>query len=608
MKISDLKQQCGRIMSDYKSKITFPPASNWYCANILSVGPSGWVCWGAKNSLVLVQNSEDGDENDEYPQVVTHHDAHGDRTKVTAVAWCPDSQGVSRDKVVLVSGADDGLVKSWRLVHGDSGPGLVQTGQFATDTGRVTSSSWSKADPGLVMVAGEAGTVVHVWDLVTSSVRSCNYGKQMVFTVQCHPTKSDILALGCKLGLVLIVNTQGTGRILQRMRGHDEDVYGLAWSPGSGVSIGETSYDEMLLASSSRDRTIRVWSEREGRSVHVMRLPSGDRRSGGKDVAAWITCAWPSPATILSGGVAGELLAWHLDKPGKKGGSEWSVVNREHFKNLFSLVVSDQGQVYTVGQDRLMVVTHLDTGNKVYSLPCFAGFVYSLQCNPIEPSTLAIGAGDGQIRIWRTGDSKDKFSMRMVGVKQAKVMSLAWHPTKEGLLAYGTDEGRVCWVDVMTGGGRSAATLSQYQHRGGVYCVTWLDTRVLVTCGDGKIVRHCTNSCRGEEIQLKSAGSNTGKSQVIMYDRGDMKLFILGYEDGSIQVYQYSPDISDSPFTLLANIKSQTKLIQSLALHPQYNADGSEAKFSNYLASANNEFPIHIFDLTNILQTTGNIL
>ena len=55
-----------------------------------------------------------------------------------------------------------------------------------------------------------------------------------------------------------------------------------------------------------------------------------------------------------------------------------------------------------------------------------------------------------------------------------------------------------------------------------------------------------------------------------------------------------------------ATIKSQTKLIQSLALHPLYMADGSEAEFSNFLASANNEFPVHVFDLTPILETEAS--
>ena len=31
-----------------------------------------------------------------------------------------------------------------------------------------------------------------------------------------------------------------------------------------------------------------------------------------------------------------------------------------------------------------------------------------------------------------------------------------------------------------------APSLSSYQHRGGVYCATWLDIKTLVTCGDGE--------------------------------------------------------------------------------------------------------------------------
>ena len=77
-----------------------------------------------------------------------------------------------------------------------------------------------------------------------------------------------------------MVNVQGSGKIVQKMRGHDEDVYGVSWSPCTGVMIGDTSYDEWLVASSSRDKTVRVWSEREGRSVHTIRLPTQDKRHG----------------------------------------------------------------------------------------------------------------------------------------------------------------------------------------------------------------------------------------------------------------------------------------------------------------------------------------
>ena len=187
---------------------------------------------------------------------------------------------------------------------------------------------------------------------------------------------------------------------------------------------------------------------------------------------------------------------------------------------------------------------------------------------------------------------------RTVQCRQAKVMSLAWHPVKEGLLAFGTDEGRVCWVDSLAA--RASPALSGYQHRSGVYCVAWLDPRTLVTCGDGKIVRHCIQSGKGEELQLGEGASASGKSQVVIYERADTRLLMVGHEDGGIQVFRQEDGASS--FRLLATIKSQTKLIQSLALHPLYLADGAEAEFPNFLASANNEFPVHVFDLTSVLE------
>ena len=44
-------------------------------------------------------------------------------------------------------------------------------------------------------------------------MRSCNLGKQMIYTVSCHPDNPEVAALGCKLGLVLIVSLQGSGRV-----------------------------------------------------------------------------------------------------------------------------------------------------------------------------------------------------------------------------------------------------------------------------------------------------------------------------------------------------------------------------------------------------------
>jgi WD40 repeat protein len=74
--------------------------------------------------------------------------------------------------------------------------------------------------------------------------------------------------------------------------------------------------------------------------------------------------------------------------------------------------------------------------------------------------------------------------------------------------------------------------------------------------------------------------------------REQVKLLLIGCDDGTIKLYMV-PSLS-----LVATIKSQSKLIQSLSLHPHHMEDGEQPS----LASASNEFPIYIFDLGRVPQ------
>ena len=70
--------------------------------------------------------------------------------------------------------------------------------------------------------------------------------------------------------------------------------------------------DESLLAVSSRDKSLTIWSERSGRQVAVLKLPgSGNRNNRSENRAMnWTTCFWWQREILMSSGVHGELLEW----------------------------------------------------------------------------------------------------------------------------------------------------------------------------------------------------------------------------------------------------------------------------------------------------------
>ena len=106
-------------------------------------------------------------------------------------------------------------------------------------------------------------------------------------TFRSHPKNQDIVAYGCRYGLVYIVNISGKGRVIHKIRAHDEDIQGLDWSletpevfKNSLSSIADDedqSASSNLLAVSSRDKTVTIWNWKDASKLAELKLPSGPR-------------------------------------------------------------------------------------------------------------------------------------------------------------------------------------------------------------------------------------------------------------------------------------------------------------------------------------------
>ena len=73
---------------------------------------------------------------------------------------------------------------------------------------KVNTVSWSRPNPDLVVSGDELGNLV-MWDVKSNTTRSVNIGKHNVFVLETHPYTQDIVAFGCRLGLVFVVNING---------------------------------------------------------------------------------------------------------------------------------------------------------------------------------------------------------------------------------------------------------------------------------------------------------------------------------------------------------------------------------------------------------------
>jgi len=670
-----------------------PPAPNWFSAQILRCSDSGsLVAYGAKHCVIVVKcqpekhfavrpenlrvpseapsakssnwrrgpnsptPSDEGPaeglsaEDRVYPGVSIVAAAFSNKSKVTSLAWSPDSTH-------LVAACDEGQVVVMTVQEGQDGKTPVVTpiqmhsvhkNESKDNRYKVNTVSWSRPNPDVVVSGDEMGNLV-IWDIKANTTRVVNVGKHNIFVLECHPHDAATVAFGCKLGLILIVNILGAGKIKQKIRFHDEDIQGLSWSPSRKreVFLGglrsvkvvgpkddadtegeEAAADESLLAVSSRDRSITIWSEKSGRQVATLRLPGGGNRNKyDNKVMFWTTCFWWQREILLSSGVHGELLEWNLDKITKKtndgifrsdgfGHSEVQVVHKEHARTLYSIHTTG-ASIQTSGQDRSITSFHWDSHTMDWVLPAFASWVYACVPNHLDPSVVAIGAGDAQIRVWKVGSTKAMFDVNTIWQKlnSAKITALAWHPDKDNLLAFGTDEGRVGTVDAFS---RSTPNFCDFKHRGQVYSLCFgpavgdrngvqsgdgsisSGKKFLYSCGDGVVMMHDNNSKTLNVDEIINSSNGLDRKQPsrsdMVFQPDTFKHLVLGSDEGTIEV------VSVPSLKIVAVLKSFSKLVQSVSWHPLYVGSSSDqSKYKDWIAVSSNETVIHVWDLKSVL-------
>ncbi|XP_070839743.1 gem-associated protein 5 [Chaetodon trifascialis] len=598
---------------------SLPASPNWYCSRCSDVNSSGLLGVGARNIIYLIDVSASSCRV--VGELVGHKDV------VSGFSFCQHA-GQSH---ICVSSSNDGSVRFW---DSDS-KALIK--EHAAHQTPVTAVHWSPADRNLVVSGDEKGIVVCHWHH-TGDTASFFPEPRTIFCLTCSPHTWSTVAVGYKDGMIVLIDVSKKGEVMHRLRGHDDEIHSLAWSPLAGedtlysrpedseATSGVSAGDEKgcYLASGSKDQTVRIWSSARGKGVMTLKLPYVKKRGSAVDPGVkerlWLHVHWPKgrPTQLVSSCFSGELVMWDLTRTGKQ---KWTLFGTSSEGQNHSRIVFNVSSVHLQDDRELLISTSMDREIKCWdmasldccwTLPTLGGFVYALTFSPVGAGCLALGVGDNMIRVWNTLTTQNQYDTRTFwqGIK-SKVTALAWHPKKEGSLSFGTDDGKVGVYDVFS---NKPPQISSSYHRKTVYTLAWgppvppmsfgaaggKPSYSLYSCaGEGVILQHDPAKLSGEASDIDKLIRDTNDIKHKLSPHTDLswkpdgKVVAIGNEDGCIDVYQ-APSLK-----LLCSIQQHHKIINTLRWHHEHS---SLSELHYLLASGSSNATVYVHDLRSVIE------
>uniref|UniRef100_A0A803WC68 Gem nuclear organelle associated protein 5 n=1 Tax=Ficedula albicollis TaxID=59894 RepID=A0A803WC68_FICAL len=613
-----------------------PASPNWYSSRCSDASSDGRLFGFAARHRVCLLDVAAAAAPTFYGELI----GHTDRISGFTFCHCPGQSGL------CASSSDDGSVKIW-----DSGT-LSAVLEYSLHQNPISALHWSPLVKDLIVSGDEKGVIVCYWHNRSDSQQFFPEPRT-VFCLTCSPHNENLVAIGYKDGMVVIIDISRKREVVHRLRGHEDEIHCLAWCPVPGeerlpawqdelqapseegkVPNGELTQDTATkkgcyLASGSKDQTIRIWSCTRGRSVMTLKLPPTKRRGGAVDPAVkeriWLTVLWPAghPSDMVSSGFGGELLHWNLTQPGKRkwtllGSSEGQNHSRIVF-NLSSVKHQDRELLFSISMDRDVKCWDLSTLDCSWTMPSLGGFVYSLAFSPVDTGCLAIGVGDSMIRVWNTLSVNNVYDVKTFWQSiKSKVTALSWHPTKEGSLAFGTDDGKVGIFDTLSSSAKNKPPqISSTYHKKTVYTLAWgpptpplisgeeseQPSVTLYSCaGEGIVFQHNPWKLNGEANDINKVIRDTNSikhklpARTEISWKPDGKLLALGNEDGSIEIFQ-APNLK-----LLCTIQQHHKLINAIRWHHEH---GTQPELSYLIASGSINATIYVHNLKNVVENSS---
>ncbi len=341
------------------------------------------------------------------------------------------------DGKTLASASADKTVKLWNPADGT----LLKTLEGHTD--RVAEVSFSP--DGKTLVSGSLDRTARLWRLDNKISPTILQGKTVSFS-------PDGKTLATGEGKILKLWSEN-GTLLQTLKGHNDDVLRVSFSP-----------DGQVIASASKDKTVKLWSK-EGKLLQTLQGHGAEVRSVGfsldgkflasasadRTVKIWSrdgklqrtlqghamgvnsVSFSPDSKTIVSASDDKTVKLWSLD-------GKLLRTLQGHEDSVLDVSFSPDGQtIATSSADNTIRLWHRD-GQLLQTLQGHTNAVFSISFSP-DGQTLASASRDGTIRLW----SLDGTLLQTLQRHTDSVYSVSFSPNGKTLASAGLDNQVILW-------------------------------------------------------------------------------------------------------------------------------------------------------------------
>uniref|UniRef100_A0A3P9M7G7 PWP2 small subunit processome component n=1 Tax=Oryzias latipes TaxID=8090 RepID=A0A3P9M7G7_ORYLA len=361
----------------------------------------------------------------------------GHFNNMAALAYSPDGQ-------YIVTGGDDSKVKAWNT---SSGLCFVT---FTEHTSSVTSVAFTAS--GFVIVSASLDGTVRAFDLHRyRNFRTFTSPRPAQFSSLAVDVSGELVSAGAQDSFEIFLWSMQTGRLLEVLGGHEGPVSGLCFSPVQSI-----------LASSSWDRTVRLWDMMDSWQVKETLALTSDGlavtyRPDGQELAVATLNGeimfWNPNTATQTGSISGR----HDLEVGRKDTDKVTAKQLAKGKSFTSVCYSADGEsVLAGGQSKFVCIYNVREQMlmKKFEISCNLSFdameEFLDRRKMTEFGSLALvdeGAGDGDgVNISLPGVRRGDMSSRHFK-PEIRVSSLRFSPTgrswaattTEGLLVYSLD-------------------------------------------------------------------------------------------------------------------------------------------------------------------------